>query len=116
MKKTVSLSEFRNSFKDYDRDNYTYEGYEALYNWFEEYDECSGSETELDVIAICCDFTEYSTADEAASEYFEYEGMVFDDEGNETETAEEVEKKALNFLNDNTMVIVFDSGIIIQAF
>jgi hypothetical protein len=35
-----------------------------------------------------------------ANEYFDFEGMKFDSEGNEMETCEEVEKKAIQFLSD----------------
>ena len=32
---------------------------QALYQWLEEYEEGTGEELELDVIGLCCDFTEY---------------------------------------------------------
>lgn len=35
---------------------------------------------------------------ELASEFLEFEGMLFDEDGNEKETAEQVEKKAIDFL------------------
>jgi hypothetical protein len=35
---------------------------------------------------------------ELANEFFEFEGMVYNDEGDETETCEEVEQKAIKFL------------------
>jgi len=79
-------------------------------------EEDCGTEIELDVIALCCEFTEFETAHEAACEYFNYEGMEFDDDGNELITADEVEKKALEFLRDRTQVIEFDGGIIIEDF
>ncbi len=69
MKKTIDVYQFRDTFKDYDRDDFSYEGYEALFDWFEEYDNCSDTETELDVIAICCDFTEYENLEELKREH-----------------------------------------------
>lgn len=117
MEKTVSKSDFRDAFRTYERqDNFSYEGLGALFDYIEELDESCDTETELDVIAICCEYTEHETAHKAASEYFDYEGMHFDEEGNETETVEEVEQKALEYLQDRTQVITFDSGIIIQDF
>jgi len=50
---TINLHEFRDAFKNYGRENqYTYDGLEVLFDYLDEFD------TELDVIAICCDFTE----------------------------------------------------------
>ena len=47
-----SASDLRSEFAAYNRDYFSHEGYEALIDLFD------GSDTELDVIAICCDFSE----------------------------------------------------------
>jgi hypothetical protein len=89
----------------------------AIFDYLEEYEDDCETELEYDPIAICCDFTEYGDANEAASEYFEFEGMTYDEEhGGELETPEEVEAKALEFLRYRTTVIEFDGGIVIQNF
>jgi len=117
MKETVSKQSFRDAFVRYGRgDQFSYDGLSALFDYLEELDDGCGEEMELDVIALCCDFTEYESADRAASEYFEYPGMEYGDDGEELESPEEVEEKALNFLRDRTTVIEFDGGVIIQAF
>ena len=68
MKQTINLYQFRDAFRDYNRkDNFSYEGLESLFNWFEELD-CD-TETELDVIAICCEFTEYENIKEFQADY-----------------------------------------------
>ena len=54
MKKEISLNEFIREFEEYNRDYYSYEGYEELYNYYEETENF-----ELDIIAICCDVSEY---------------------------------------------------------
>lgn len=55
-----STSQFRDQFHRMGRGNsFTYEGYEALFSFLEETSQ--DSDLELDVIAICCDFSEYST-------------------------------------------------------
>ena len=59
------------------RENFSYNGLKALYEYFEQYEEDTGAEIELDVIAICCEYTEYETAIEAASNYFGFDGMTF---------------------------------------
>lgn len=56
--KTFNEYELQEEFRKWDRDYFTLEGYQALLDFFEETD-CD-TNTELDVIAICCDFTEDS--------------------------------------------------------
>lgn len=59
MKQTVSFTGFKQAFKDSSRGNqFTDEGFAALYNHLTESEADSGKELELDVIAICCDYTE----------------------------------------------------------
>lgn len=60
MKQTVNLEQFRQAFKDMNRDHYTYEGYRAIFEDIEAFEDSFGEETELDVIAICGEYTEYS--------------------------------------------------------
>ena len=70
MKQTINLYQFRDAFRDYNRqDNFSYEGLESLFNWFEELDSDCDTETELDVIAICCEFTEYENLEEFQDNY-----------------------------------------------
>ena len=118
MKKDVGFCSFTDAFRDYNRqNNFSYEGLTALYDYLIEYEESCGEEIELDVIALCCEYTEYESATEAACEYFDFEGMTYGEEdGGELETVEEVEDKAIKFLQDRTQLIIFDSGVIIQDF
>jgi hypothetical protein len=60
MKTTVNFSEFRDIFQQIRPDNFSYQGQKILFYYFEEYEESTGEEIELDVIAICCDFSEDS--------------------------------------------------------
>lgn len=53
--------DLRNEFIEMNRDYYSLDGYRALVDLFEECD--CGSPTELDVIAICCDFNEEEPED-----------------------------------------------------
>lgn len=60
--KTLSLYEFEREFRDYGRDYYSPEAYSYLYELLDD-----GS-FELDVIAVCCDWTE-SDAGELWDDY-----------------------------------------------
>lgn len=55
MKITVDVNDMKERFEALDRDYYTYEGLEALLDYYDEIDE----NMEFDAIAICCDCTEY---------------------------------------------------------
>lgn len=55
MYQTISKSDFRDAFVHANRkDNFSYEALGALYDYIEEMDE----NYELDVIALCCEFSE----------------------------------------------------------
>jgi len=69
MKETVTLSTFRDAFRTMNRnDHFSYEGLAVLFHDLTQYEEDCGQELELDVIAICCDFQEY-TLEEANRDY-----------------------------------------------
>jgi len=58
MYETVNLSSFTNAFAKVRPDNFTYEALELIYEFLTTYEDETNMEIELDVIAICCDFTE----------------------------------------------------------
>ena len=105
MKKTISLSDFRDAFRDYDRkDNFSYEGLKLLYDMFEETD----PEMELDVIAICCDYYE-NDIETIASEY----NINLDDIEDEDEKKEIVKE----YLEEHTFLVgETPEGFVYQAF
>lgn len=64
MKTTVSRYDFERAFIDADRkENFSYEALGLLFDYLEEYEESTGEEIELDVIAICCDYSEEMVED-----------------------------------------------------
>ena len=70
MKRNVNEYEFEDAFRDMGRqDNFSYEGKKALFEYLEEMYEGMGEEYELDVIGLCCEYSEHDTALEAAEEY-----------------------------------------------
>ena len=111
MIQAINKYEFERAFDDHGReDQFSYDGLNALFGYLENYGEETGEAVELDVIALCCDYCEYDNALEAAIAY----GYTPDEDEDEDE--DEIEEAATEYLNDRTMVIVFDSGIIIQQF
>jgi hypothetical protein len=118
MKQTVQESDFLDAFRQYGRaDQFTRAGLIALFDYLEEYEKDAGEEIELDVIGLCCDWSEYPTALEAMRDHCGGEAAT-DEELNATEdsTEDEKERAALEWLNDQTTVIEFDGGVIVGAF
>jgi len=58
MKTTVSVSDFRDAFQKLRPNQFSYVALSDLFEYLENWEESSGDEVELDVIAICCDFAE----------------------------------------------------------
>ena len=63
MKISVDCYMMKRAFEDWNRDYYSLNGCEALLEYFDEVDE----NMEFDVIAICCDCTEYGEHGAACS-------------------------------------------------
>ncbi len=80
MKADVTVYDFINSFNKVRPDNFSYDGLRALYDYLE--NECEPEFT-LDVIALCCEFTEWENLEEFQDNYSgDYESL--DDINNET--------------------------------
>jgi len=59
MKQTVYFESFVEAFKNAGRAHqYSQRGLQAIYDYIEQYEQDSGEEIELDVIALCCDWNE----------------------------------------------------------
>ena len=102
MKTTVSLYDFERAFADYNRkENFSYEGLRLLFEYFEEYEESTGEEIELDVISICCDYSEESTSDIARNYSIDLAHLDAEDEDYEEQCAEAVRE----YLEQNTTIV-----------
>tara|TARA_A100001201_G_C3992173_1_gene171898 strand:+ start:267 stop:569 length:303 start_codon:yes stop_codon:yes gene_type:complete len=72
MKTTIDEYDFERAFKDYGRENnFSRYGLSALYEYLTDYEKDTGVELELDVIGLCCDFTEYESLNEFRDNYGE---------------------------------------------
>jgi hypothetical protein len=98
MKQAVNFSSFIDEFHAYDRyDGYGYQALKVIFEYLEQYEEETGTEIELDVVAICCDYNAEHYTDIASN----YSIDLSDADGNE-----DAEKKiVLGYLNDNTTVL-----------
>jgi hypothetical protein len=118
MKMTMNFSQFLDNWYESRKNQFSYEGKKALFEYLENYEEETGEQIEFDCIALCCDYTEYKNAMEAAQEYGYEEVVDLEPHGSVDllEVAELEEKQAKEWLQDRTQVIEFDGGIIIQNF
>jgi len=67
---SVTCNEFIQLFEDYERESkFSVEGRAALYEWLEESESDTGEEYEVDIIGLCCEFTEYEHIGEAWRTY-----------------------------------------------
>ena len=114
---TVDFPMFADAFRRMGReDQFSREALEALFEYIENYEEDTGIRVELDVLGLCCEFTEYTTAVEAASDYGFTSELEAEDYNSQEDFEEAKESEAREWLEDRTIVIDFDSGLIIQNF
>lgn len=109
MKTTLSTSQAVDLLKADTNARWSRAGAYALVEHLEQLESDCGTEIEFDVVAIRCDYSEYSSALEAAQDY------GFTTEENNTEE-EALESEALEWLIDRTQVIEFSGGVIIASF
>jgi hypothetical protein len=69
MKQTINFYEFAAQFQSMRPNSFSREGLIALWEYLEEWEESTGEEVELDVIALCCDFIEYESLADYQQDY-----------------------------------------------
>ena len=98
MKQSVSIYDFERAFKRCERENFSYDGLKALFEYLEEFEDGTGEEVELDVIALCCEYAEYDSLNEYNDDY----GTEYDE---------------IDLIQDDTMLIkIDDERFIIQQY
>jgi hypothetical protein len=112
MKETVNESRFIQAFNTLRPEQFSRPALVALFDYLDQLEQDLGEEQELDVIAICCDWTEYKDAIEAAEAY----GWEAPDVAEGEERDDTSDRKALEYLRDNTHVVEFDGGVLVLNF
>jgi hypothetical protein len=124
MKKTLNTYDIANALLADSNAAWSRVGAFALAEHLEECEESTGEELELDVVAIRCDFSEYTSLQEWASDYFADEaqaasalGLDLDMDGvTVTNDEEEIEEAIRAYIQDHGSLIEFDGGIIVSSF
>jgi len=104
MIKQINLHDFREAFRQsYERkDVFSYGALEAIFDHYEQTEDEEHPE-EMDIIATCCEFREYSNAFEAAIEHGW--GDHIDQLDAEIMESEKPNNEALEWLQDRTIVL-----------
>ena len=102
---TINEYDFIDAFRKMGREgNFSNDGLVALYEYLEMLEDDTGQPIELDVIALCCEFTEYDNLEEFEADY----GREFSD----------IDKRFKYSIEDSTTMIPIEGtdGFIIQNF
>ena len=108
MKQTIDFSDFTDAFRRFGRyDQFGYAALEVLFNYLEQYEDDTGEELGLDVIALCCDYSADTVTDIAAQ---------YDIDLQDCETDEDRMEAVTEYLTNNTSVCgVTDNGTIVYC-
>lgn len=97
--KTVNFDDFYESFHKVKRGTqFSYGALKGLYHYYNELSEEIGEPYELDVIDICCDWTEYTLAEYNSDFYTEHED--FD------AIKEALDEKGIQYIDGTTETLV----------
>lgn len=113
MQKEINEHDFITEWKNTDgyRDAYSISALRALYDYLTEYEDVSGTTYILDVVALACEYTEYSSALEAIKDYTIDTGKLGDVD---TVNGIDNEELAFDYLAERTTVITFDDRMILS--
>jgi len=120
MKKTLTTYDIAHELLQDTNAAWTRAGAFALAEHLEQYEEETGEEMEMDVVAIRCDFSEYSSLRVFLEDYhgtalniaLERSGIDVSDMDDEDELDEAIR----SFIQDNGQLVEFEGGIIVSSF
>ena len=98
MYQQISEYDFIRAFEQVRPDNFSRAGLSALYDYLEDYEDSTGEQIELDVIAFCCEYNEYEDLAEFQEDY-----------GEEYQSIEEIE-------HATQVIMIDDDSFIIHVF
>ena len=93
----VNRHMFVQEFRDIRPDNFSLDGLDALFDYINELEEDLGEQIRFDVVALCCDYSQYNTLADYNDDY-----------GTEHESWDDV-------ADETTVIKVTDDSAIIQS-
>lgn len=102
---TLSKSSFIDAFTHSSRkDQFSYEALEAIFDYLEDYSDSTGEPVELDIVGICCEWSEANWSD-IARDY----SIDLNDHADDTDDEERIQT-VYEFISDNTTTIDLGNG------
>lgn len=107
---TLSKSSFIDAFTHSSRkDQFSYEALEAIFEYLEEYSDSTGENVELDIVGICCEWTEAHWSDIA----FDY-SIDLNDFADDEDDDNRIEA-VMQYLWDNSQAYQLSNGNIVYV-
>jgi hypothetical protein len=118
MKETLNKYEIADRLSEDENSSFTYSGAMALAEHLEDLEADLGEELEFDKVAIRCDFSQYESLIDWATDYFsQWRGdLDIDADLDEEDDLEEIEEIIREYIQDHGTLIEFDDGIIVSSF
>lgn len=69
MIQNINFSHFCDAFSDTYKNNFSYQGKLALFDYLENYEEETGTPIELDIVALCCEYSEFDSFKDYQEQY-----------------------------------------------
>lgn len=117
MKMTLSTDHAARILMEDDNANWSWAGARALVEYLDEIDE----DMELDVVAIRCDYSEYSSLQDWAEDYFadglKDDGLLLElDEDGDLVDEDAADTAIRDYIENYGTLIEFEGGIIVSSF
>lgn len=108
MIQTIDLHTFAQAFRAHNReDQFSHEALRIIWNYIEDYEDQTGEQTELDVIFICCEYSEDTVKGIADSYSIDIEGL---DDEEATEAVREYLEASTVLLGETSVGFVYFSA------
>jgi hypothetical protein len=77
VKDTITIYQFTDWFRSGEgyKNNFSYDGLGALFDYIEELENDMGEDIEFDPIALCCEYSEYDSFEELKDDYDNIESI-----------------------------------------
>jgi len=123
MKTTLSTTEAAHRLIDDENANWSPAGAYALVEYLEELEADIGEEIEFCPVGLRCDYSQYSSLEEWATEQFRSHvdgvdelGLTLGDDGKIEESPDEIDAAIREYIRDRGTLLEFDGGIIVSSF
>lgn len=123
MKTTLSTYQAAEMLFNDDNANWSRAGASALVEHLEELEENIGEEIDFCPVALHCDYSQYSSLEEWATEQFRSHvdgvdelGLTLGDDGKIEESPEEIDEAIREYIRDRGTLLEFSDGIIVSSF